>query len=226
MIDLRSTHPDEPSYPFLLLTYLICADEQIHIEEWRNLRVLAAKLEIEGRTREEMEKILSQGEDRLALDDIIRSVPKQDRERALRLLVSMAYVDGFCDWPERRFLEEVVKRWQAPRETLDQLCSQAEYPVRQREKNQERIEDREKPPLVVRIFHILDALFPPKLVDAITKVTPQGARRWLESMRRKSLLAGHDYTEAIKVCTQVAHEDIALAEEAVERAWTTLDRLG
>jgi uncharacterized tellurite resistance protein B-like protein len=102
MRDLAPAHPDEPNYPFLLLTYLICADEQIHIEELRNLRVLAAKLEIDDRALEEMEKILSQAENQLAVDDIIPSVPKQDRERTLRLLVTMSYVDGTCDRLERR----------------------------------------------------------------------------------------------------------------------------
>lgn len=135
MAGLTLIEQDEVGYSFLLITYLVCSDEQIHIEESRRLHALVEELNLNGPTTREMEKILLREEDRIALESVIRSVPKQEREKTLRLLLDMAYADGFCDPLERQLLREVARKWRVPFKKLDQLCAKAEQTAQQRERN-------------------------------------------------------------------------------------------
>lgn len=144
MAGLTLIQQDEVSYSFLLITYLVCANEQIHIEESRRLHALAEELNLNGPTTREMEKILLREEDQIALESVIRFVPKPKRDETLQLLLDMAYADGFCDPLERQLLEEVARKWQVPLKKLDQLCTKIEQTAQQRKRNSKPEErDRE-----------------------------------------------------------------------------------
>ena len=68
---LVQTSEEIINYQFLLLTYMVCADGQIHSEEIKALHELAQKAEVGKPTLEEMEKILSQDEDLVSFEDVV-----------------------------------------------------------------------------------------------------------------------------------------------------------
>lgn len=49
---------EQLDYGFLLLTHIVCADQQIHSEELKFLRELGDRASISQRTKDEIEKIL------------------------------------------------------------------------------------------------------------------------------------------------------------------------
>ncbi|MBD2384673.1 hypothetical protein [Cylindrospermum sp. FACHB-282] len=56
---------EQLNYSFLLLTHIVCADQQIHNDEVKALQEKAKHLQIGERTTEEMKKILAQEENQL-----------------------------------------------------------------------------------------------------------------------------------------------------------------
>lgn len=62
-------------YPFLLITHMVCADQQIHSKEARGLHELISQAGIGRRSLEEMEKILAQDEGQISLGAVARGVP-------------------------------------------------------------------------------------------------------------------------------------------------------
>ncbi|MEG4215325.1 hypothetical protein QUA27_09170 [Microcoleus sp. Pol14C6] len=70
MADITSRTTEHLDYPFLLVTHMVCADQQIHSEESKALRELATQIGASPRTLAEMEKILAQDENQLSVEDL------------------------------------------------------------------------------------------------------------------------------------------------------------
>ncbi len=62
MFDLIPIVEEPLDYSFLLLTHMVCADQQIPTKELKYLHKLDQKIEVGQNTKEEKEKILAQDE--------------------------------------------------------------------------------------------------------------------------------------------------------------------
>ncbi|GAX43316.1 GTP-binding protein HSR1-related protein [Tolypothrix sp. NIES-4075] len=82
---------EQINYQFLLLTHMVCADEQIHSEESKVLRDLAQNAKMGTRSIEEMEKILSQDENFISFEDVARQVPPGEQSEAIRQIIAIAW---------------------------------------------------------------------------------------------------------------------------------------
>lgn len=107
-----TTLTDEPlAYPFLLLTHLVCADQQIHNQELLYLRQLERTLEIGQATLEEKEKILSQDEQMLSVEVVAKKIVKHQRDRLMKQMLTLAHIDGFYSPLEKQMIEQVGQIW-------------------------------------------------------------------------------------------------------------------
>ncbi|MEH2158508.1 tellurite resistance TerB family protein [Nostoc sp.] len=102
---------EQINYQFLLLTHIMCADEQIHSEEAKALRELAQKTNLGTDTIEEMEKILSQDENLLSVENVARKIQQGEQSEAMRQMIAIAYIDGYFSPLEREMVDHIAKSW-------------------------------------------------------------------------------------------------------------------
>ncbi|HEY9861749.1 MAG TPA: hypothetical protein V6D16_19785, partial [Candidatus Obscuribacterales bacterium] len=86
---MQTTEPvvvadEQLNYPFLLITHMVCADQQIHNQEAKSLRELASQAKVSQQTLDEMEKILAQDEQQLSVDSVAQAVPRKQRAEAIQ----------------------------------------------------------------------------------------------------------------------------------------------
>ncbi|MEH2189507.1 MAG: TerB family tellurite resistance protein [Nostoc sp.] len=102
---------EQINYQFLLLTHIMCADEQIHSEEAKALRKLAQKTNLGTYTIEEMEKILSQNENFISVENVARKIQQGEQSEAMRQMIAIAYIDGYFSPLEREMVKHIAKIW-------------------------------------------------------------------------------------------------------------------
>ncbi|MEG4331279.1 50S ribosome-binding GTPase [Microcoleus sp. AT9_A2] len=221
MSDLISKTTEHLDYPFLLVTHMVCADQQIHSEESKALRELAMQISASQRTLAEMEKILAQDENQLSVDDLARKVSPGEQSEAMSQMLAIAYVDGFCSALEREMAEQVARIWNwPPGEVQRQLAEVGAFSDTRfiGEHNQQQ-----KPSIGARFLKGADSLLSRALVDNVAKLT--GSEQKVEQIRREILLTGPEYDEAIRQCAVIADEDYKFAELALESADKALSKL-
>jgi uncharacterized tellurite resistance protein B-like protein len=125
MSDLSSRTTEHLDYPFLLVTHMVCADQQIHSEESKALRELATQISASQRTLAEMEKILAQDENQLSVEDLARKCRPVSKVRPCRQMLAIAYVDGFCSALEREMAEQVARIWNWPAGEVQRQLAEA-----------------------------------------------------------------------------------------------------
>jgi uncharacterized tellurite resistance protein B-like protein len=76
-------------YQFLLITHMICADQQIHSKEANSLRELASQTGINQETLNEMEKILAQ-EQHISLEALVQLIPRKQRSESIQQILAIA----------------------------------------------------------------------------------------------------------------------------------------
>jgi len=222
MSDLSSRTTEHLDYPFLLVTHMVCADQQIHSEESKALRELATQIGASQRTLAEMEKILAQEENHLSVEDLAREVSPGEQSEAMSQMLAIAYVDGFCSALEREMAEQVARIWNWPAGEVQQQLAEAGAFTDTRfigEHNQQQ-----KVSFGARFLTGADSLLSRALVDNVAKLT--GSEQKVEQLRREILLTGPDYDEAIRQCAVIADEDYKFAELALQRALSALSKLG
>lgn len=222
MSDLSSRTTEHLDYPFLLVTHMVCADQQIHSEESKALRELATQIGASQRTLAEMEKILAQEENHLSVEDLAREVSPGEQSEAMSQMLAIAYVDGFCSALEREMAEQVARIWNWPAGEVQQQLAEAGAFTDTRfigEHNQQQ-----KVSFGARFLKGADSLLSRALVDNVAKLT--GSEQKVEQLRREILLTGPDYDEAIRQCAVIADEDYKFAELALQRALSALSKLG
>jgi|JFJP01.1.fsa_nt_gi GTPase len=221
MSDLISKTTEHLDYPFLLVTHMVCADQQIHSEESKALRELAMQISASQRTLAEMEKILAQDENHLSVEDLARKVSPGEQSEAMSQMLTIAYVDGFCSALERQMAEQVAGIWNWPTgEVQRQLAEVGAFSDTRfiGEHNQQQ-----KPSIGARFLKGADSLLSRALVDNVAKLT--GSEQKVEQIRREILLTGPEYDEAIRQCAVIADEDYKFAELALESADKALSKL-
>ena len=221
MSDLISRTTEHLDYPFLLVTHMVCADQQIHSEESKALRELATQISASQRTLAEMEKILAQDENQLSVEDLARKVSPGQQSEAMSQMLAIAYVDGFCSALERQMAEQVARIWNWPTGEVQRQLVEAGAFADTRfigEHNQQQ-----KPSIGARFLAGADSLLSRALVDNVAKLT--GSEQKVEQIRREILLTGPEYDEAIRQCAVIADEDYKFAELALKTALSALSNL-
>ncbi len=219
LISKTTEHLD---YPFLLVTHMVCADQQIHSEESKALRELATQIGASQRTLAEMEKILAQEENQLSVEDLARKVSPGEQSEAMSQMLAIAYVDGFCSALERQMAEQVAGIWNWPTGEVQRQLAEVGAFTNTRfigEHNQQQ-----KVSFGARFLTGADSLLSRALVDNVAKLT--GSEQKVEQIRREILLTGPEYDEAIRQCAVIADEDYKFAELALKTALSALSHLG
>lgn len=212
-------HPID--YPFLLMTHMVCADQQIHCEEFKALREFATQAQVGKNTLEAMEKILAQDDELLSVEEVARRIPTCQRQEALYQILAIAYVDGFCSLLERQFAERVAKIWNfSPRAVQRQIqiagaFSDPGFTLKEAQK---------KISVSARLLQKADFVLSKKLVNKWADLT--GKQETVEQLRREILLSGSEYDEAIGRCATIAKEDYKWAKFALNSTRKTLSNLG
>ncbi|HEY9297864.1 MAG TPA: GTPase [Phormidium sp.] len=221
MSDLSSRTTEHLDYPFLLVTHMVCADQQIHSEESKALRELATQIGASQRTLAEMEKILAQEENQLSVEDLAAKVSPGEQSEAMSQMLAIAYVDGFCSALEREMAEQVARIWNWPTGEVQRQLAEVGAFTDTRfigEHNQQQ-----KLSFGARFLGGADSLLSRALVDNLAKLT--GSEQKVEQLRREILLTGPEYDEAIRQCAVIADEDYKFAEGALQSADKALSKL-
>ncbi|MEG4046079.1 GTPase [Microcoleus sp. Pol17_C1] len=220
MADITSRTTEHLDYPFLLVTHMVCADQQIHSEESKALRELATQISASQRTLAEMEKILAQDENHLSVEDLARKVSPGEQSEAMSQMLAIAYVDGFCSALEREMAQQVARIWNWPTGEVQRQLAEAGAFTDTRfigEHNQQKLS------FGARFLAGADSLLSRALVDNLAKLT--GSEQKVEELRREILLTGPEYDEAIRQCAVIADEDYKFAELALKSADKALSKL-
>jgi uncharacterized tellurite resistance protein B-like protein/tRNA U34 5-carboxymethylaminomethyl modifying GTPase MnmE/TrmE len=220
----NSTSADQLDFRFLLLTHIVCADQQIHDEESKAVQQLAESSKMGQCTIEEMEKILSQDEKQLSVEDIARQVPPDQRTEAMRQILAIAYIDGFFSPLEKEMVQQIAGIWNWSQQEVEELVEQAEGFSAAKRSSDEN--DGAGVSFGARLLKGADSVLSRTLIDNLAKIAPQNVGRRIEQLRQEILLAGPEYDDAIQQCTTVATEDYKFAELALKGAWSALDNLG
>lgn len=212
-------------YRFLLLTHIVCADQQIHSEESKALHELATNAKVGQTTLEEMEKILAQDEHHLSLEEIARKVPPGQQSEAMRQILAIAYVDGYFSPLEREIVQQIAQNWNWSGREVTQLLEEAEGFAGNQFKSRDR-QDTQQLSFGARLLRGANTLLSRELVNHLTQFTPENIGLKIEQLQREILLTGSDYDEAIQQCSTIASEDYKFVELALKRAYSTLQKLG
>jgi uncharacterized tellurite resistance protein B-like protein len=214
MPDSTTIATDQLDYPFLLVTHMVCADQQIHSEESKALHELASQTRVGQRTIEEMEKILAQDEQLLSLEDVARSISPGQHSEAMRQILALAYIDGFFSPLEREIVEQVARIWQWSAGEIQRLIEEAEGFTANRSVNH----DNEQTELSVgaRLLRGAESILSRSLVTKLAEIAPENVGRRIEQLQQEILLAGPEYDDAIEQCAAIATEDYKFAEIALK----------
>lgn len=213
MSDSTTIAREQLDYPFLLVTHMVCADQQIHSEESKALHGLASQTSIGQRTIEEMEKILTQDEHLLSVEDVARRVLPGQQSEVMRQILAIAYIDGFCSPLEREMAELVARVWNLPTDEIQRLIEEAQDFTANRSRGDNN--DQQKLSFGARLLKGTDSPLSRWLVNKVADIAPEIGRR-IEQLQQEILLAGPEYDEAIQRCAAIATEDYKFAEVALK----------
>ncbi|AUT03759.1 GTPase [Nostoc sp. CENA543] len=214
---------EQINYQFLLLTHMVCADGQIHSEESKALQDLGQQAKMGTRTLEEMEKILNQDKDFISLEEVARQIPTKEKSEAIRQILAIAYVDGYCSPSEKEMVNHVAKIWNWSDTEITNLLEGA--------KNFSTVQniynDIEKYELSVgaRLLKGVDSLLSRALVDNLTQIVPKSLGHKVKKLRKEILLSGAEYEKATQKCKSIATEDYKYTEKSLQSAYTSLKNL-
>lgn len=211
-------------YPFLLITHMVCAEQQIHDETSKALQELASQTQVGQHTLVEMEKILVQDEQRLSVEEVARRVLPNQQGEAMGQILALAYADGFLSPLEREMVEQVAQIWNWSRGELQQVMVEAEG----FRDNRPFGDDQEPSQLSIGAILLrgAESILSRALVSKLAELAPKPIGRRLQQLQREILLVGPEYDEAIERCAAIATEDYRLAEAALKEAGSVLAHLG
>ncbi|MBD2445815.1 50S ribosome-binding GTPase [Nostoc sp. FACHB-152] len=212
------------NFAFLLVTHMVCADQQIHSEEAKALQALAINTKMGERTIVEMEKILAQEETHLSVYDVARQVRPGEQSEAMRQVLAVAYIDGFFSPVERAMVEQIAQIWNWTNGEIENLIEQAQgfSPVNKSSENKEDT----KLSFGAILLKGADSILSRALVDNLANIVPENIGRQIKQSRQELLLSGKEYDSAIQQCAAIATEDYKYAALALKGTTETLHNLG
>jgi uncharacterized tellurite resistance protein B-like protein len=113
-------------YAFLLLTHIICADQQIHSQESRALRGLADQVKVNEATLQEMEKILEQDDAQISFEAVVQKISIGQQSEVLRQVMAIAYIDGYFSLLEREMVDRIAQLWGISQREIERLLEEAQ----------------------------------------------------------------------------------------------------
>jgi uncharacterized tellurite resistance protein B-like protein/GTP-binding protein EngB required for normal cell division len=221
--DSENSESEALDYCFLLLTHIICADQQIHSREVQALWDLAAQAKVNPLTLQAAEQILAQDENCLLLNEVTQCIPVGQRSEALRQVLAIAYVDGFFSPLEREVVNQIAESWGIHGLEVEQMLE-----VAQGFGSLKVDEDDDQASLSIgaRLLKGAESLLSRSLVNKLVELAPDNLGRQIERLQREVLLAGPEYDEAIQHCAKIAREDYKYAESALKLSYGALRDLG
>lgn len=219
-------HREAIDYRFLLLAHIICADQQIHNQESRALRDLAEQAHVDESTLQEMEKILSQDDAYITLQDTAQNVPVGQRSEVLRQILAIAYIDGYFSPLEREVVNQVAQLWSIYEYEIEQMLEDAQGFSRWR--NNVDAVDEEKSELSVgaKLLKGAESVLSRSLIAKLAELAPEQIGEQIERLQREILLSGPEYDDAIQQCAKIAREDFKYADQALRITFSSLRDLG
>ncbi|MBE9058654.1 GTPase [Sphaerospermopsis sp. LEGE 08334] len=213
------------NYQFLLITHIVCADQQIHSEEAQALRDLAQAANIEENTLLEMEKILSQEDKYLSLELIAGKIPHGQQTETMRQLLTMAHIDGYFAPLEREMIYKIGQVWHWSKNEIDKIIQEAKS--KQTQKNYKNNEDEELSLAAKFLENEYKSGLSRAIINLVVKISPDAIKETVSKLEREILIKGPEYDKAIEHCSKIAKEDYDFAFNAlaqVDKALKTLAR--
>lgn len=223
MSDSTTIADKQLNYPFLLVTQMVCADQQIHSEESKALHELANQIGVGQRTLDDMEKIFAQDEHQISLEDITRRMPPGMQSEAMRQILALAYVDGFFSPLERNMVEQVAQHWNRSAGEIQELIEEAESFTASHSSGDDN--NQSEVSVGARLLIGAESILSRSLVNKLSAIAPQNVGRRIEQLRQEILLSGPEYDDAIRQCAVIL-EDYKFAEVALKGTNSALYNLG
>ncbi|OKH37257.1 hypothetical protein NIES2119_13450 [[Phormidium ambiguum] IAM M-71] len=133
---------EQLDYPFLLVTHIACADQQIHNKELKYLHALEQQRRVGQSTKEEKERILAQDEHLIPVDFVAQQVPQQERSWSMGEILVMTHIDGFYSPLEREMVDRIGQIWNWSSEKIQSFVESAKtYTFTQDISNKSKLED-------------------------------------------------------------------------------------
>lgn len=211
-------------YGFLLLVHLICADKQIHSEEFKYLRELGIHADISQQTKDEMYKILAQEDNHLTVDDIAKQVSVDEQSEVMRQILAIAYTDGYFAPSEREIVDHLASIWNWSNKEIDRIIAEAESLGDRVSKNNNS--NQTELSFAAKLFkNEQKSALSRAIIGMAAKAAPEVIGQKVERLEREILLFGSEYDEAIEQCSKIAQEDYQYAELAFKKTESTLKTL-
>lgn len=210
-------------YRFLLIAHIVCAEQQIHCKTSQALQEIATQTEVGDYTVAEMEKILTQDEDRLSLKDVASRVPIAEQNEAMQQILALAHGDGFFSPLEREMVETVAQIWNWRMGDIQQKIAEAARLSVNSPINDEG--DKAKLSLPALLLRGAESILSRALVSKLAELSPQPVGAQIAKLQREILLSGPEYENAVRQCSAIALEDYKLAEVALQETSATLANL-
>ncbi|MBD1998127.1 50S ribosome-binding GTPase [Leptolyngbya sp. FACHB-541] len=210
-------------YAFLLLTHVICADQQIHSHESRALRSLADQAKVNQATLQEMEKILEQDDTQISFEAVVQKIPVGQQSEAFRQVLAIAYIDGYFSPLEREVVNQLAQLWGISQREIEKMLEEA-----QGFKNWQTHTDNEDDQLSVgaRLLKGAESILSRSLITKLAELAPENIGQRIEQLQREVLLSGPEYDDAIQQCSKIAREDFKYSDQALRQTHTVLKELG
>ncbi len=210
-------------YSFLLLTHLICADQQIHCQESRALRDLADQAAINEATLLEVDKILGQEDTLISLETVAQNIPIGQRSEALRQVLAIAYIDGYFSPLEREFVDRLAQLWGIYGHEIEQRLAEAQGLSRWKRQDDDADDGLS---VGAQLLKGAESLLSRSLITKLAELAPDHIGQRIERLQREILLSGPEYDEAIQQCAKIAKEDFKYSDQALRITFNILNDLG
>ena len=126
MISSTKLGQEQLDYRFLLLSHIVCADQQIHSKELEYLEELGDRTNISQNTKDEMEKIFAQDEHQLTVDYIAQQISVCEQSEVMRQILEIVYADGDFASLEREMVDRIATIWDWSDTELERIITEAE----------------------------------------------------------------------------------------------------
>ncbi|MEI6444834.1 MAG: hypothetical protein WCO29_17295 [Nostocales cyanobacterium ELA583] len=204
------------NYQFLLLTHIVCADQQIHSihsEEAKGLRELAEEANIGETALLEMEKILSQEDKCLSLDFLGGKIPHGKQRETMQQLLTMAHIDGYFAPLEKEMIYKIGQFWHWSKNDIDKIIQEAKS-KQPRKDNQDN--DEEELSLAARFLeNEYKSGLSRAIINLVVKIAPDPIKATVSKLEREILIKSPEYDKAIEHCSKIAREDYDFAYKAL-----------
>lgn len=218
---------EQLNYQFLLLTYIVCADQQIHSEEAKALRELAQVASINECTLQEMEKILAQEPNHLSFEAIADQIPHGKQTETMRQVLAIAHIDGYFAPLERKLVNEICQLWHWKPQEIDKLLEEAEkFQPRHLFNGKSNDEPTELSFAARLLKNEKKSPLSRAIIGFAAQIAPDTIGQTIKKLEREILLAGPEYDLAIEQCAKIAKEDYLFAKSSLQKADSALRELG